>query len=179
MESFLVSDMKNLSAPDDVEQIKADMAQAIDRHMPRSVVALSVQTHTSARVLAEAKRFTRAPRRGVRAARLLRAASRTGSRRFRRLAQIAINAGVHHEIMLYNETLEVIELSLESHARALKGLIVMDEELDLLNRRLLVNKVPEFWVHHSFLSALTLRSSAEDVKWRIAFMDSGFAHPDR
>jgi hypothetical protein len=83
-----------------------------------------------------------------------------------------INTVVHHEIMLYNETLQVIKKSLESLAKALKGLIVMDEGLDLLNRRLLANKVPELWLRHSFPSALTLRSYVDDLKQRIEFMDT-------
>jgi hypothetical protein len=83
-----------------------------------------------------------------------------------------INTVVHHEIVLYNETVRVIKASLESLAKALKGLIVMNGELDLLNRRLLANKVPELWLRHSFPSALTLRSYIDDLKQRIEFMDA-------
>jgi hypothetical protein len=74
--------------------------------------------------------------------------------------------------MLYNEILSVIKSSLESLPKALKGLIVMDEQLDLLNRRLLANKVPELWLRHSFPSALTLRSYINDLQQRIEFMDT-------
>jgi hypothetical protein len=82
-----------------------------------------------------------------------------------------INTVVHHEIILYNETLDVIKTSLESLAKGLKGLIVMDEELELLNRRLLANKVPELWLRHSFPSALSLRSYIDDLRGRIEFLD--------
>jgi hypothetical protein len=83
----------------------------------------------------------------------------------------SINTVIHHEITLYNDTIETIKSSLASLSNALKGLIVMDENLDLLNRRLLANKVPELWLRHSFPSTLTLRSYIEDLKERITFMD--------
>jgi hypothetical protein len=83
-----------------------------------------------------------------------------------------INTVVHHEILLYNETLDVIKKSLEALANGLKGMIVMDEGLELLNRRLLANRVPELWLRHSFPSALSLRGYVEDLQGRIEFLDT-------
>lgn len=49
-------------------------------------------------------------------------------------------------------------------------MIVIDEELDNLNRRILANKVPELWLRKSFPSILTLRAYMDDLNQRIAFM---------
>ncbi|KAK8861158.1 hypothetical protein M9Y10_012853 [Tritrichomonas musculus] len=81
-----------------------------------------------------------------------------------------INTVVHHEIILYNELLSTIHNSLLTLQKGLKGMIVIDEELDNLNRRILANKVPELWLRKSFPSILTLRAYMDDLNQRIAFM---------
>lgn len=68
-----------------------------------------------------------------------------------------LNTVLYHECLHYNDLLEFIQSSLEELRRGLKGLIVMDERLDLLNRRILANRVPELWLTHSFPTILTLR----------------------
>ncbi|OHT09102.1 Dynein heavy chain family protein [Tritrichomonas foetus] len=82
-----------------------------------------------------------------------------------------INTVIHHEILLYNKLLDVIKKSLLTLQKGLKGLIVIDQRLELLNRRLLANRIPEMWLEHSFPSILTLRSYMNDLNMRIAFMD--------
>jgi hypothetical protein len=78
---------------------------------------------------------------------------------------------LHHEILLYNKLLRIMSNSLNLMRRGLKGLIIIDEELDKLNRRLLANKVPEMWLAHSFPSILPLRLYMGDLRQRIAFLD--------
>ena len=85
--------------------------------------------------------------------------------------QDTINIVLHHEILLYNKLLEVIRDSLEEMERGLKGLIVIDERLELLNRRLLANKIPEMWMEFSFPSILPLRRYMDDLRMRVAFLD--------
>ena len=82
-----------------------------------------------------------------------------------------INTVLHHEILLYNNLLKVIKDSLESMEKGLKGLILIDDQLDLLNRRLLANKIPELWLEHSYPSILTLKSYIDDLCERVAFLD--------
>ena len=83
-----------------------------------------------------------------------------------------INTVLHHEIILYNNLLDFIKSSLIKLQRGLKGLIVMDEELEHLNQRVLANKIPESWLAHSFPSILTLHSYMEDLSHRIQFLDN-------
>jgi hypothetical protein len=78
---------------------------------------------------------------------------------------------LHHEILLYNELLRVMSDSLTLMQRGLKGLIIIDESLDQLNRRLLANKVPEMWLSCSFPSILPLRLYMADLRQRVAFLD--------
>ena len=82
-----------------------------------------------------------------------------------------INTVLHHEILLFNNLLGVITSSLEKLQKGLKGLIVVDEGLDLLNRRLLANRIPEIWLEASYPSILTLRAYLDDLNMRVAFLD--------
>ena len=82
-----------------------------------------------------------------------------------------INTVLHHEILLYNKLLKVIHESLTEMQKGLKGLILIDERLDHLNRRLLANKIPEIWLEQSFPSILTLRNYMDDLKMRVKFLD--------
>ncbi|KAK8888098.1 hypothetical protein M9Y10_039159 [Tritrichomonas musculus] len=83
-----------------------------------------------------------------------------------------INTVLHHEILLYNNLLAVISNSLEKMEKGLKGLILIDESLELLNRRLLANKIPEMWLDHSFPSILTLRAYMDDLNQRVDFLQN-------
>ena len=81
-----------------------------------------------------------------------------------------INTVLHHEIILYNNLLQTIRASLTNLQNGLKGLIVMNDQMELLNRRLLANKVPEEWLDHSFPSILSLRHYMEDLQKRVSFL---------
>jgi hypothetical protein len=83
-----------------------------------------------------------------------------------------MNTVLHHEILLYNKLLKVIGDSLHRMQRGLKGLILIDEQLDLLNRRLFAGKIPELWLEHSFPSILGLRHYMDNLVMRIGFLDS-------
>jgi hypothetical protein len=83
---------------------------------------------------------------------------------------------LHHEILLYNELLKVMTDSLNQMRKGLKGMIIIDETLELLNRRLLANKVPELWLAHSFPSILPLRLYMDDLRQRIDFLDAWVTH---
>ncbi|KAK8860630.1 hypothetical protein M9Y10_012295 [Tritrichomonas musculus] len=82
-----------------------------------------------------------------------------------------INTVLHHEILLYNKLIKVILDSLNQMQKGLKGLILIDEKLDLLNRRLLAGRVPEIWLEHSYPSILNLRSYMDDLNVRVNFLD--------
>jgi hypothetical protein len=83
-----------------------------------------------------------------------------------------INTVLHHEIILYNKLITFVANSLATLQRGLKGLIVIDDRLEVLTKRLLANKIPEIWIEHSFPSILTLRAYFDDLNQRVAFLDN-------
>jgi hypothetical protein len=82
-----------------------------------------------------------------------------------------LNTVVLHELFAYNRLLSVIAESLDRMEKGLKGLILIDEQLEHATRRLLANKVPGFWLKASFPSILNLHNYFEDLGQRIAFFD--------
>jgi hypothetical protein len=78
---------------------------------------------------------------------------------------------VIHELTAYNFLLSVITNSLDRMEKGLKGLILIDEQLEQANRRLLANKVPEIWLTASFPSVLNLHNYIEDLVQRVTFFD--------
>jgi hypothetical protein len=96
-----------------------------------------------------------------------------------------------HQIDLFNILLRVIKDSLRQLENGLKGLIVMGEDLELLTRSILANKIPELWRQSSYPSILTLRNYIDDLVGRVRFLDdwirigrpalfklSAFYHPE-
>jgi hypothetical protein len=103
----------------------------------------------------------------------------------------AIDTVLYHQILLYNNLIGTIRSSLLTLQNGLKGLIVMDEALDSINRRLLANKIPQIWLDNSYPSVLTMQNYFEDLKARVHFLDhwlrterpkvfrlSAFYHPE-
>lgn len=82
-----------------------------------------------------------------------------------------INTVLHHEILLYNKLIKIILESLTQMQKGLKGLILIDDKLDLLKRRLLAGRVPEICLEQSFPSILCLRSYIDDLQMRVTFLD--------
>jgi len=78
---------------------------------------------------------------------------------------------LHHEIVLYNNLLSVIRESLNRLENGMRGMILIDEKLEILSRRILSNKVPEEWLDASYPSVLSLRNYMNDLRQRVEFLD--------
>ncbi|OHT04040.1 Dynein heavy chain family protein [Tritrichomonas foetus] len=83
-----------------------------------------------------------------------------------------INTVIHHEIILYNNLLHTIRETLATLQLGLKGMIIIDEKLDLFSHQLIANKVPDLWMKKSYPTKLTLHSYIEDLHKRIEFLDN-------
>ena len=68
--------------------------------------------------------------------------------------------------------LNQIKTSLETLLLGLKGMIIIDKKLELFSRQIIANKVPDWWLTHSYPTRLNLRSYMEDLKMRIQFFDN-------
>ena len=63
-----------------------------------------------------------------------------------------MNTVLVQEVISYNHLLDVIKENLIDVKKALKGQIVMSEELDLITVSLFNNQVPNLWNQKGFLS---------------------------
>lgn len=66
--------------------------------------------------------------------------------------------------------------SLVSVKKALKGLVVMSEELELLSNSLFDNQVPIMWEDRGFLSLKPLSSWTIDLNERVKFLSEWIDH---
>lgn len=76
------------------------------------------------------------------------------------------------EIDRYNNSLNLIHNSLVNLRKAIKGLVVMSEELEEVFQSLLANLVPKLWEKKSFLSIKPLPSYIADFQRRIDFIQN-------
>ena len=70
---------------------------------------------------------------------------------------------------------QVIRVSLDELARALRGEVVMSGELERVAHALSAGKVPELWLGKSFPSLKPLGSYVKELLERVAFFD-GWLH---
>jgi hypothetical protein len=91
--------------------------------------------------------------------------------RKRRDTETVLRKFLLHELIAYNKLLEAISSSICRVLDGLKGLVVMDEELELLVKRVVANRVPEIWRKLSFPSVLDLRTYVKDLKMRTEFLE--------
>ena len=74
------------------------------------------------------------------------------------------------EIDRFNRLLRVMKSSLVSLSKAIKGLVVMSGELELMYNSFLNNQVPKIWSDAAFPSLKPLASWMKDLIARIDFM---------
>ena len=82
----------------------------------------------------------------------------------------SMNTVLVQEVIRYNRLLAVMKENLINVKKALKGLIVMSEELELIANSLFDNQVPKLWDEKGFLSMKPLASWTEDLNARIEFL---------
>jgi len=75
------------------------------------------------------------------------------------------------ELTRFNGLLVILALSLVQIQKALKGLIVMNADLDNMYTSMLNNKVPKLWEGKAYPSLRPLASWFEDMLLRVKFVD--------
>ncbi|XP_019911214.2 dynein heavy chain 1, axonemal [Esox lucius] len=86
------------------------------------------------------------------------------------LYEESMNTVLIQEVIRYNLLLAVISQSLSDIVKALKGLVVMSSELELMANSLFINKVPDMWQAKAYPSLKPLASWVSDLLQRIKFL---------
>ncbi|XP_058647833.1 dynein axonemal heavy chain 1 isoform X3 [Onychostoma macrolepis] len=84
----------------------------------------------------------------------------------------SMNTVLLQEVIRYNKLLSVISQSLSDLVKALKGLVVMSSELELMSNSLFINAVPELWKAKAYPSLKPLASWVSDLVQRISFLQN-------
>ncbi|XP_059505480.1 dynein axonemal heavy chain 1 [Stegostoma tigrinum] len=82
----------------------------------------------------------------------------------------SMNTVLIQEVIRYNRLLQTIVQSLKDLLKALKGLVVMSSQLELMAASLYNNTVPELWNSKAYPSLKPLASWVEDLLQRINFL---------
>uniref|UniRef100_A0A803TP24 Dynein axonemal heavy chain 1 n=1 Tax=Anolis carolinensis TaxID=28377 RepID=A0A803TP24_ANOCA len=91
------------------------------------------------------------------------------------LYEESMNTVLVQEVIRYNRLLVAIAQSLKDLLKALKGLVVMSSELELMSTSLYNNIVPERWSSKAYPSLKPLASWVNDLLLRIEFLQRWIA----
>ncbi|XP_039313454.1 dynein heavy chain 1, axonemal [Solenopsis invicta] len=90
--------------------------------------------------------------------------------RYPLLYEESFNTVLLQEAKRYNGLLEIVQSTLQELLRALKGSIVMSEQLEIVATNLFNNKIPTDWQSKSYPSLKSLAGWFTDLKNRIKFI---------
>uniref|UniRef100_A0A8D0HH24 Dynein heavy chain n=1 Tax=Sphenodon punctatus TaxID=8508 RepID=A0A8D0HH24_SPHPU len=91
------------------------------------------------------------------------------------LYEESMNTVLVQEVIRYNRLLQVIAQTLKDLLKALKGLVVMSSQLELMANSLYNNIVPEIWNAKAYPSLKPLASWVNDLLLRIDFLQRWIA----
>ncbi|KAG8459526.1 hypothetical protein KFE25_012861 [Diacronema lutheri] len=87
----------------------------------------------------------------------------------------SMNTVLSQECKRFNGLLTLLRSSLQDLLKALKGLVVMSEELDLMATSIFNNQVPKIWVDKAYPSLKPLSAWVADLQARVAFISRWIA----
>ncbi|XP_067137533.1 LOW QUALITY PROTEIN: dynein axonemal heavy chain 7-like [Centruroides vittatus] len=81
----------------------------------------------------------------------------------------SMNTVLVQELERYNQLVNIIKTSLKTFQAAIKGTVVLSKSLEDLAGNILIGKVPELWISHSYPSIKPLASYIIDLCERLKF----------
>ncbi|NWX92741.1 DYH1 protein, partial [Nothoprocta pentlandii] len=97
-------------------------------------------------------------------------------RKYPVLYEESMNTVLVQEVIRYNRLLEAIAQTLRDLLKALKGLVVMSSQLELMADSLYNNSVPKLWDSKAYPSLKPLASWVSDLLQRIEFLQKWISH---
>eukprot|EP01018_Ginkgo_biloba_P007203 Gb_07977 [translate_table: standard] len=94
----------------------------------------------------------------------------TVSQKYPTMYSESMNTVLVQECIRYNDLLSVMKISLNDTLKALKGLVVMSQDLEMLCNSMSNNQVPEMWASKSYPSLKPLSSWVSDLLERTQFI---------
>jgi dynein heavy chain len=91
----------------------------------------------------------------------------------------SMNTVVVQEAIRFNRLINVLRTSLQNLLAAIKGLVVMSRDLELVYRALLINQVPEAWAEAAYPSLKPLAAWVQDLAQRLQMIERWYngGHP--
>jgi dynein heavy chain len=88
----------------------------------------------------------------------------------------SMNTVLCQELQRFNSLLGLIRNSLHEMQNAIKGLVVMSADLEILGTQLFFNRIPDMWKAASYPSLKPLSSYVSDLLERVEFFDRWLQH---
>jgi dynein heavy chain len=91
----------------------------------------------------------------------------------------SLNTVLVQEVIRFNRLLDRVNKSLKDVLKAMKGIVVMSESLELISTSVFNNQVPEAWFAVGYPSLKPLASWVVDLEERLAFVKKwiAYGHP--
>jgi dynein heavy chain len=84
----------------------------------------------------------------------------------------SMNTVLKQELIRFNNLIRTVKSTLNDLIKAVKGLVVMNDEIEAIMTSLLDNKIPTKWLKNSYPSLKPMSSYVSDLQERILWLNN-------